>query len=349
VTVRLGLTFVSLLALGVAWLLWTPIPHSHGVDPGAWEAYRTRYISADGRVVDTGNNNVSHSEGQGFGMLLAVAARDRATFDELWTWTRTHLRVRQDALCAWRWVPGQAGSGVADLNNATDGDLYLAWALLRAGRLWGGDYEKESQRIRTAVRTLLVRHASGYTVLLPGVVGFDDDHGLTLNLSYWLFPALNEFSEVESDPVWKDLKVSGLTLLKRARFGRWQLPPDWVLLTADGDLRLAGNRPPRFGFDAIRIPLLLKWGQIDKPDLYQPYQALRESFADRGRPGWVDLRTDAIAEYSASVGADYVLGLSGPRFKQNMTASTTPLPTGLDYYGASLWLLGQLASAETAR
>ena len=37
-----------------------------------WAAYRDRFVLADGRVVDDGNGGISHSEGQGYGLLLAV-------------------------------------------------------------------------------------------------------------------------------------------------------------------------------------------------------------------------------------------------------------------------------------
>ena len=51
----------------------------HGMLPqkDAWRAYKARFVTAQGRVVDTANGLVSHSEGQGYGMLLAVAADDR--------------------------------------------------------------------------------------------------------------------------------------------------------------------------------------------------------------------------------------------------------------------------------
>ncbi|VFS87165.1 Endoglucanase precursor [Raoultella terrigena] len=31
----------------------------------AWESYKSRFMMADGRIVDTGNGSVSHTEGQG--------------------------------------------------------------------------------------------------------------------------------------------------------------------------------------------------------------------------------------------------------------------------------------------
>ena len=73
-----------------------------------WSSYKSRFMSSDGRISDTANNNVSHTEGQGYGMLLAVAYNDRATFDLLWQWTRTHLRNPQNDLFYWRYTPGAA-------------------------------------------------------------------------------------------------------------------------------------------------------------------------------------------------------------------------------------------------
>ncbi len=43
----------------------------------AWERYKARFMMPDGRIIDTANGNVSHTEGQGFAMLLAVANNDR--------------------------------------------------------------------------------------------------------------------------------------------------------------------------------------------------------------------------------------------------------------------------------
>ena len=46
-----------------------------------WEAYKKRFVSPDGRVVDFLQGQISHSEGQGYGLLLAVLQDDpRASF-----------------------------------------------------------------------------------------------------------------------------------------------------------------------------------------------------------------------------------------------------------------------------
>lgn len=101
----------------------------------AWERYKARFMMPDGRIIDTANGNVSHTEGQGFAMLLAVANNDRPAFDKLWQWTDNTLRNKSNGLFYWRYNP-VAPDPIADKNNASDGDTLIAWALLRAQKQW---------------------------------------------------------------------------------------------------------------------------------------------------------------------------------------------------------------------
>ena len=100
-----------------------------------WQAYKNRFIASEGRLVDDSAGNVSHTEGQGYAMLLAAFADDAPTFARLWTWTQANLYIRGDGLAAWRWRP-QDNPHALDRNNATDGDLLISWALVEAGRRW---------------------------------------------------------------------------------------------------------------------------------------------------------------------------------------------------------------------
>ncbi|MEE6801676.1 glycosyl hydrolase family 8, partial [Escherichia coli O8:H10] len=71
----------------------------------AWDTYKSRFLMPDGRIVDTGNKNVSHTEGQGFAMLMAVANDDRASFDKMWAWTEKTLKNKDSGLFYWRYNP----------------------------------------------------------------------------------------------------------------------------------------------------------------------------------------------------------------------------------------------------
>lgn len=128
---RLLLVALALLLLGSR-----PVWAQPGPVAAEWAKYRDRFVTAEGRVLDTGNKEVSHTEGQGWAMLFAEAAGDRASFDKLWQWTRDNLQRRDNALFSWRFDPADGKAPVADPNDASDGDILIAWALIRAGNRW---------------------------------------------------------------------------------------------------------------------------------------------------------------------------------------------------------------------
>ena len=104
--------------LGAAALALQPAAASSADDPN-WAAFKRKFIRRGERVVDTGNDDVSHSESQGWGMLFAESNDDRETFLKLWEWTQAALQ-RPDSLFYWRWSP-KGPEPVADKNNAADG------------------------------------------------------------------------------------------------------------------------------------------------------------------------------------------------------------------------------------
>jgi len=307
-----------------------------------WETFKRGFVEADGRVVDTGQGRISHSEGQGFAMLFAVHYGDRATFDQAWQWTQRNLQVRDDALMAWRWDPQR---GVTDRNNAADGDILVAWALTRAGEKWQQpDYSAAGKRIAQDIRKRLMRKVAHGLVLLPGLEGFDKAEGMTINLSYWVYPALGELGRVDAAPEWDELARSGTTILQYSYFGRWRLPPDWLKLGER--VAPAGPPPERFGYDAVRIPIYLLWSRRETDALMKPYRDFWGAFdGARVVPAWTNLMDDSVDSYGAAAGvravAQMVADYPRPR------ADRLPvLDAGQPYYSAVLLLLCKIALRE---
>ena len=311
-----------------------------------WDAFRGRYLARDGRVVDTGNKNVSHSEGQGYGLLIAVRADDRASFDLMLGWTRRTLKRRSDNLLAWRFQPDSANP-VADQNNAADGDLLVAWALLEAGRRWGNtDHLALGTAMARDVLKHLVRRSGGYTVLLPGARGFDRRDRTVVNPSYYVFPAIRALAQAVPDPAWVRLAADGLALLRASRFGRWRLPADWVAVAkADGTVSLAENFPPRFSYDAVRVPLYLAWAKLGAEPAVADSAGFWGDSSHSYLPAWVDLTSNAIAPYAASSGIAAVARLASAQ-RGMVTGEARVMPrvaAATDYYSAVLGMLVRLA------
>jgi endoglucanase len=309
-----------------------------------WGIYRDRFVGDDGRVRDTGNKEVSHTEGQGTAMLLAATLDDRATFDRVWQWTRDKLRRPEGALFAWRWDPTHAENPVSDTNNASDGDIMIAWALSVAAQRWHeAEYRSEARRMIAELRTKLLQRVGGQLVLMPGTDGFKEKDGVViLNPSYYIYPAFREFATLDPSPSWARLRRDGLALLAKAQFGQWALPTDWIAVSKSGGLSPAAGIPPRFGFDAIRVPLYLVWSGAATPQRLAAMVKYWGSFADKPIPAWVDVTNGQFAPFAAPSGFLAVIQLA----EQRRDPKPAPLPQigdKDDYYSASLILLADLA------
>lgn len=310
-----------------------------------WGTFREQFVEASGRVVDTGQRGISHSEGQGYALLFAVHYDDRRTFEQVWQWTARNLQVRDDALLAWRWDPQK--SAVTDRNNAADGDLLVAWALARAGQKWKvPDYTAAARRIAQDVRNKLLRKVAHGLVLVPGVDGFEKPEGMTVNLSYWVFPAMPELARVDPAPEWDELAATGIAMLGYSRFGRWGLPPDWLKL---GELVVPGGNPPqRFGYDAVRIPVHLVWARRDNETLMRPYKAFWSHFEGaKVLPAFTNLGDDSVDTHGGGQGIRAVAQMA-LEYPQARAERLPPLARGEAYYSSVLLLLAKLALRERA-
>ena len=293
--------------------------------PTLWTAWKARFVTAEGRVIDDVAGGVSHSEGQGYGMLLAVAADDRDTFRALWTWTRTNLFLRKDGLASWRWQP-EAKPHVRDPNNATDGDILIAWALMEAGEAWDdAAATAAARRIARAVFAETVIATRLGPTLLPGASGFraaDRKDGPVVNPSYWVFPAFARLAALTPDLDWRGVAASGEKLLAEARFGPADLPAEWVSLA--GPARPADGFPATFGYNAIRVPLHLAWADGGRRERLAPFMARWNGQPEPAKAmAVVDLASGRDGEAFADRGYRAIAGvvacaLEGTRFPEDL-------------------------------
>ncbi|RQM38920.1 glycosyl hydrolase family 8 [Erwinia psidii] len=305
-----------------------------------WTSFKNRFMTSEGRILDTGNNNISHTEGQGYAMLMAVWYNDRASFDSLWRWTQQRLKNPANGLFYWKYNPA-AADPVADKNNASDGDVLIAWALLKAGQKWKNNaYLQASDRIQHAIVSSNVTSFGGYTVMLPAGHGFNKTSYVVINPSYFLFAAWRDFASRSHLKVWDNLIDSGMDLLSKMHFGDAGLPVDWVALNADGTVAPATAWPPRFSYDAIRIPLYVYWYDPQSLQLV-PFQRYWMGFSRQQTPAWIDVLNNNKAPYNMSGGLLAVrdLTLSAGNLSDQLNGRE-------DYYSASLQLLAWIAMKD---
>ncbi|OWV75954.1 endoglucanase [Rhizobium sp. R634] len=259
------------------------------INAGAWSAYKAKFLDASGRIVDNGNGNISHSEGQGYGMLLAYLSASPADFEQIWYFTRTELLLRDDGLAVWKWDPN-VKPHVTDTNNATDGDMLIAYALALAGTAWKrNDYILAASRMAQSLLAETVVRTDGRTLLMPGAEGFkaaDRDDGPVVNPSYWIYEAIPVMAVLAPSDDWEKLSEDGVALLKTMQFGPRKLPAEWVSLR--GQPRPAKGFDAEFAYNAIRIPLYLARGGVtDKALLTR----LQQGMSPDGLPATIDLTT----------------------------------------------------------
>jgi len=299
----------------------------------AWSAWKAAQLTDGGRVIDDGNNEISHSEGQAYGLLLAQAFGDRDAFRRIEAWTQSKLAIRPDGLMAWKWQT----SGEADLRNATDGDLLRAWALLRATRDsgWREHEGKAAQICRGFIENCLAPdpRVPSELLLKPASHMTATDNSVIVNPSYYMSRALIELGEA----------LGYVDLLRTAAHGEQLLRDpaamrDWIDVTPSG-IQAAKDLSNAFGWDALRIPLYLFWsGRHDHPALKGASRrfaaaTLAKHVATVTAPsGQLIVQSDAVGFHAV---ADLALG--------NPPALPRP---GQGYYADTLALLAQVAWRE---
>jgi endo-1,4-beta-D-glucanase Y len=310
-----------------------PGPSRDALGPDTWDEFRRRFVTGDGRVVD--DDGSTHSEGLGTALLASASVGDRDGFERVWNFARA-LR-RDDGLFSWRL---QQGGRVVDANNATDGDLYIAWALARAARRFDAPaLARDARQIARAIRTHCVRDGKHGPVIVPGRFGFDRVGRVIANPSYWVFPAFEELASVDPHPLWKATAATSLALLARAQFGSRRLTGDWIELES-GAAAPWHERPARFGYEAIRVPLFLYWGRHSgHPQL----QAFTRHAAAPAFPAWVALDSDEVSSDRAPAGFEAIARLA--RTLPAITRARLPYLGG-SYYSSSLILLAALANDD---
>ena len=317
----------------------------------AWDSYKSAMMTRDGRIIDRSSPElITTSEGQSYGLFFALLGNDPDSFATLLNWTRNNLAEGslEAHLPAWLWGKSKAGKWqILDTNNATDADLWIAYTLLEAGRLWGKpEYSALGQNMlwRSAAQSLRKLPKLGL-MLLPGDVGFDSPDGWRLNPSYLPPQLLARFAKIS--PVWAEVASNQQRMLIEG--SPKGFAPDWLLWKAGTGWAPDAKEGSAGDYDAIRVYLwvgMLAHDAANRQTLqkhFMPMVALTQTLGYP--PESVDAQT---AQYTGKGPAGFSAAMlplltstdSPAKLVQQTRVQQDP-PAPDAYYNQSLLLFGQ--------
>lgn len=229
-----------------------------------WDSYSARFIDAQGRVIDPQGGSRTTSEGQGYALFFSLVANDRATFDRVLNWTQANLASGdlQSHLPSWLWGKNKDGKWqTLDSNPASDADVWIAYTLIEAGRLWKHPvYSNLGRQMMAQIARTEVVNLPGFgPVLMPGPFGFQHQRTWTVNPSYMPLFIFERLAAVDSAGPWGQIARGIPRLLRQtARHG---FAMDWVNYVPGDGFYPAPPHPenaaeaPVGGYDAIRVYL----------------------------------------------------------------------------------------------
>ena len=249
-----------------------------------WSDFASRFVQADGRVIDLTFEQKSTSEGQSYGLFFALVGNDRRHFETILKWTSDNLAAGRlgDRLPGWLWGRHPDGHwGVKDDNSASDADLWLAYTLLEASRLWNApEYADTGRRLLRQIRAHEVADAKAAgPVLLAGAIGFALDRGrFRIDPSYLPGFMFQYLGAVDADGPWQKI-WDGYVRMAPAVFATG-VAPDLFVVDSAANVSADTESTPSGSYDAIRVYLWAGMsGANSRPlvALLAPYAALVRS------------------------------------------------------------------------
>lgn len=317
------------------------------------EAYQasTHFLDTyvdEGRVSRTDQGGDTVSEGQAYGMLVALAIGDAVRFDNIWSWTKANLE-RPDGLLSWRWHDGQ----VVEKAAASDADVLAAWALLLAGdRFNSPEYRTAGQQLASAVLDQETVKVGGLPVLVAGPWATRSSPSFVVP-GYFAPPVFASLADLTGDKRWDDLVATSRDVTAQLHSGEAQLVPDWAKIDSEGGAAAhgapgSGSEEGSYSLDAARLYVWLAMSCDDQD------RAL-------AAPRW------SLFEQEKQWGVAMIYGLDGSRQTDNqhpltwVAAASTARAAGSDadvddlleaaaqldgkypsYYGAGWVALGRI-------
>lgn len=254
---------------------------AHASSWPAWDGFASQFLGDSGRIFSGADGTgQTYSEAQAYALFFALVANDRAAFDKILSWTENNLCAGDltAQLPAWLWGKRADGTwGVMDSNPASDADVWMAYALGEAGRLWS---EQRYRALSTLLAARILREETADLPglgrsLLPAPTGFvQDGKRWRLNPSYLPLQVMQWLAHSQPQPEWRMLADSSRNIILGA--SPKGFAPDWTLYDgSQGFLQdTEGAEKGQGGYNAVRVYLWAGMMHPDAPDRQPLLEAL---------------------------------------------------------------------------
>lgn len=261
-----------------------------------------------GYVSDVKNNDV-RTEGQSYGLMIAVQMNRKDVFDRIWRWSKKYMQQQDGPYRGYfRWSCKTDGTPNAQ-GPASDGELYYITSLIFASNRWGNDtginYLAEAQHILKcceprevefpAFRRFPARKATLSLIdpktklitFVPGVNFTDPSYHLPVFYEIWAKYANDGKSEY-----WMECAKASREYMHRSINEKTGLNPDYN--NYDGTLMHTGQiLGDAFRYDSWRVPMNMvldyNWsGGADKEWKTWYANTIQEFFLSQGIDTFVD-------------------------------------------------------------
>lgn len=232
-----------------------------------WSKYYVKKINNTAYINSqpSAKNPVSISEGQGYGMLICALEGENGNisnqeFEKLNNYYLDH-RMGSTALMSWKQTIYK--NKIKDeANNATDGDLYIAYSLIKASKVWPKEKDKYLKEA-TAILDDILKYNYNPQLKILTVGNWANEKSKYYNMmrtSDVVPQQFDAFYELTGDKKWLEIKNSMLGYLsKLSAQSKAGLVPDFAWVTKSGTKPVAANTIASkydgdYYYNACRVP-----------------------------------------------------------------------------------------------
>lgn len=355
--IRKYLFITAIIIAYVVLIVFSISSNKKNLQATTYKAWYRNYViqSIKGTYVNTGDEDhpTALSESQGYGMVITALAAQKgfaseAQFSRLFNYYKDHTISENIPLMMWKQHETSKGWISVDKNNATDGDLDIAYALILAQRLWPNSeyhYGKAAEAILNAIKKYNYNPETGLLTVGNWATPNEKQNKL-LRPSDIIPTYFNTFSKFTNDDFWTQLeKRSAWAISELSDQHASGLIPDfaWVKgnqITPVKPKEISGKYDGDYSYNAARIPLRLADSKDKKVEkalnkmltFFQKQPVIRGGYTLTGKK--------LVDNQSASYSAPILYATNNQKNYTGLYASQRwvfehPL-NGKDYYGDTL-------------